>query len=59
MMQNGNLQTALISQMLNDCGCLDNIEKLEEIDESTYEKTKLFIERHFGFEDDINFTDIN
>lgn len=59
MMQNGNLQSAVITQMLSDCGCLDNIEKLEAIDESTYEKTKDFIERHFGFEDEISFNDIN
>lgn len=59
MIEHGNLQTSIISQMLNDCGCLDNIEKLEVIDQRTYEKTKEFIERHFGFEDDINFNDIH
>lgn len=59
MMQNGNIQSHVIKELISQCGCLDNIEKLDTVDEPTYEKIKDFIERHFGYEDDISFNDIN
>ena len=56
--KNGNQSSSVIKIILNDCGCLDNIEKLETIDEETYKKTRNFIDRYFGFEDNISFDEI-